>query len=69
MWIINPQEVVVELYTQQLPPEILVHSFINLDKKCLLNKLYDTPTMQLKSLAQMDWKVKQKISDVFAENN
>lgn len=48
MWIINPHEVAVELYTQQLPPEI------SLDEKCLLNKLYVTPIMQLRSLAQIN---------------
>ena len=40
MWIINPDKGVVELYSHQLPPEILVHSIINLDKECLLSKLY-----------------------------
>lgn len=40
MWIIKLDTVVAEFYSHQLPPEILVHSFINLHEKWLLSKLY-----------------------------
>lgn len=67
MWIINPGEVVFELYSHHLPPEILLHSFLNVDKKCLLSKLYGHIYYAAKTSGTDGLKIKTKLSNVFAE--